>query len=246
MISAWRANEPSAISPSVGGASAAVPDDPVVRVGLRCPAGAPGTVQPSKVSPSSSNDVVPGAGRHDDVVDEHAGPLDDVVAGVADRHLDVARRRRRTGRPPTARSRRWRPLAAHQSPGVPGRRAGAVAVVGLVVLEERVQSRARTGRTKPVSWLVWPLRSGSVVQSSCPTVWASTNTKSQLGSVSRVTQNDSCAPPAGTLIVRASRLYDEVAPTWETGRTGSPVRGAAPERTGRGRARPRTGCRLSR
>ena len=54
--------------------------------------------------------------------------------------------------------------------------------------------------------LVCPLRSGSVVQSSEPTGWASTNMKSQSGSVARVTQKDSCEPPAGTLIVRDSRL----------------------------------------
>ena len=46
-------------------------------------------------------------------------------------------------------------------------------------------------------WLVCPLRSGSVVQSSSPGVWASTNMKSQLVSVSRVTQNESSPPPAG-------------------------------------------------
>jgi hypothetical protein len=67
------------------------------------------------------------------------------------------------------------------------------------------------GQTLPVSWLVLPLTSGSVVQSSWPTVCASTNMKSHVGSVSRCTQNDSSAPPAGTLMVRASRLYDGLA-----------------------------------
>ncbi len=41
-----------------------------------------------------------------------------------------------------------------------------------------------------MSLLVIPA-TGSVTQSSCPTVWASTNTKSQLGSVSYEMKNDS-------------------------------------------------------
>ncbi len=63
----------------------------------------------------------------------------------------------------------------------------------------------------PGSLVVWPLRSGSVVQSSAPTVWASTNRKSQCSSVSRVTWNDRLAPPEGTAIVRMRRLYEESA-----------------------------------
>jgi hypothetical protein len=59
----------------------------------------------------------------------------------------------------------------------------------------------------PVAWLVCPFTSGRVVQLSCPTVWASTNTWSQLASVSYEVQKDIVAPPAGTLIVCASRLY---------------------------------------
>ena len=55
-------------------------------------------------------------------------------------------------------------------------------------------------------WLVCPFASGSVVQSSWPTVCASTNVKSQSGSVSREIQNERLAPPAGTLIVRVRRL----------------------------------------
>ena len=70
---------------------------------------------------------------------------------------------------------------------------------------------------------VWPFTSGSVVQSSWPTVCASTNTKSQFGSVSRVIQNERVAPPAGTEIVRASRLYD-VSPFCEMANC-VPVRG---------------------
>ena len=53
---------------------------------------------------------------------------------------------------------------------------------------------------------------------------ASTKTKSQFGSVSRLTQKDSVAPPAGTVIVRASRLYDG-SPTCESANC-VPVRGA--------------------
>ena len=54
--------------------------------------------------------------------------------------------------------------------------------------------------------VVWPFASVSVVQSSRPAVCASTKKKSQSGSVFRVTQKDSCAPPAGTSIERVSRL----------------------------------------
>ena len=73
--------------------------------------------------------------------------------------------------------------------------------------------------------VVCPLRSGSVVQSSLPGVCASTNTKSQLDSVSRSIQNESSPPPAGTSIVRASRLYERSA-TCESANW-SPVRGEA-------------------
>ena len=55
-------------------------------------------------------------------------------------------------------------------------------------------------------WLVCPFASGSVVQSFWPTVWASTNVKSQSGSVSREIQNERLPPPAGTVIVRVRRL----------------------------------------
>src|SRR4051794_21337408 len=48
----------------------------------------------------------------------------------------------------------------------------------------------------------------SVVQSSWPTVWASTNMKSQSGSVSNEVQKSTVAPPAGTLIVCLSRLKE--------------------------------------
>ena len=69
-----------------------------------------------------------------------------------------------------------------------------------------------------------PFASGSVVQSSEPTGCASTKKKSHVGSVSRVTQNDSSPPPAGTVIVRASRLYARSADCEYANR--SPVRGA--------------------
>ena len=58
MISAWRAKEPSAISPGDGGRSAVVPT--IQSFGLSSlPAGAPRTLQPSIVSPSASKEVVP-------------------------------------------------------------------------------------------------------------------------------------------------------------------------------------------
>jgi hypothetical protein len=58
MISGWRANDPSAIAPEDGGASAAVPAIQSFGLGA-LPSGGPETVHPSNVSPSSSNDVVP-------------------------------------------------------------------------------------------------------------------------------------------------------------------------------------------
>ena len=66
---------------------------------------------------------------------------------------------------------------------------------------------SQPGQRMPVVWSCGPFASGSVVQSSAARrVCASTKKKSQSGSVSRVTQNDSVAPPAGTSIVRVSRL----------------------------------------
>ena len=58
MISPCRSNEASTVSPSGGGASAAVPTIQSFSLGA-VPGGAPGTVQPSSVFPSSSKDVVP-------------------------------------------------------------------------------------------------------------------------------------------------------------------------------------------
>ncbi len=58
MISGSRANDALTWKPSAGGRSATVPTVKSFSLpGL--PAGAPGTVQPSSVSPSSSNEVVP-------------------------------------------------------------------------------------------------------------------------------------------------------------------------------------------
>ena len=59
MISPWRANEAATSAPSGGGASAAVPTIQSFGLGA-LPAGAPGTVQPSNVLPSSSKEVEPG------------------------------------------------------------------------------------------------------------------------------------------------------------------------------------------
>ena len=70
MISGWRANDGLRRSRRrVGGVSADVPTIQSFSFGS-LPAGAPGTVQPSSVSPSSSNEVEPCAGRDVDVVDE--------------------------------------------------------------------------------------------------------------------------------------------------------------------------------
>ena len=87
MISGWRASDASTASPVVGGPSAAVPTIQSFAFGS-LPSGAPGTVQPSIVSPSSSNEVEPWPPGPAMSSTNDAGRLDDVVAGVADRDLD--------------------------------------------------------------------------------------------------------------------------------------------------------------
>ena len=81
----------------------------------------------------------------------------------------------------------------------------------LVVRRGTDAARASTGTTLPVDRLVWPLASGSVVQSSEPTGCTSTKKKSHVGSVSRVTQNDSSPPPAGTRDRAGEPLVRQVA-----------------------------------
>ena len=60
--------------------------------------------------PSSSKPVETVAGRHDDIVDDHAAALDEAVARVGDRNLDLSRRAAcrgaRRSRSPSRRSRR--------------------------------------------------------------------------------------------------------------------------------------------
>ncbi len=56
--------------------------------------------------------------------------------------------------------------------------------------------------------VVCPLTSRSVVQSFWPTVCASTKTKSQSCSVSRLMSKLAVAPPAGTSISWVNRLYE--------------------------------------
>ena len=65
----------------------------------------------------------------------------------------------------------------------------------------------RPGSSGPVAVVVCPLASGSVVQSVPPGVRASTNMKSQSGSVSYDVQKvNGTAPLAGTAISFVSRL----------------------------------------
>src|SRR4051812_46948041 len=58
MISGSRASDAAAIAPVVGGSSATVPTIQLFGLGA-LPGGGPPGVQPSNVSPSASNDVVP-------------------------------------------------------------------------------------------------------------------------------------------------------------------------------------------
>ena len=138
------------------------------------PAGAPGTVQPS--SPVS-NDVGRAVGQRD-VVDEGAEALGAPVAGVGDGHLDRAALPRRRGRRSSPASRRSCRTRRSTAPVVPvGRARPRRLVERLVVVELRVQlAPALRGSCRRSSWVVWPLASGSVVQSLPPGVRASTKT----------------------------------------------------------------------
>ncbi len=69
-------------------------------------------------------------------------------------------------------------------------------------------SNQPAAQVSPTDVVVLPFASASVVQSSWPTVWASTIAKSQSASVLYEAQKDIVAPPAGTVIVRVRRLYD--------------------------------------
>ena len=83
--------------------------------------------------------------RDHDVVDEDAGEVEDVVAGVAERQLDVLARVRREVDDPLL------VAVAHAADRVPRARrpdrvAAAVGVLALVVLEERVQAQPERAR----------------------------------------------------------------------------------------------------
>src|SRR5919106_1130440 len=60
-----------------------------------------------------------------------------------------------------------------------------------------------SGQLSPVLELVWPFWSGAVTHVSAATSWISTNTKSQLGSVSYENRNVMSPPPA-TITVSAT------------------------------------------
>jgi hypothetical protein len=62
------------------------------------------------------------------------------------------------------------------------------------------------GQLSPVSFEVWPLRSGAVAHVSAATSWISTNTKSHSGSVSYENWNVISPPDSGTAIVCINRL----------------------------------------
>ena len=92
MISGWRANERRDVLAErrrrVGGGA----DDPVVLVGRAARRRARDGPAVERVAVVLERRRARPRGD-DDVVDERAGELDEVVAGVADRDLDVARRR---------------------------------------------------------------------------------------------------------------------------------------------------------
>ena len=125
------------------------------------PAGGPVIAQPPRVGALERRDVPSGKV---DVVEEHAEALGGPVAGVGDRDLDRAARRRRDRsmlhccQPPEL------PLAAFQAPVVPVGVQRRVRVPGLVVVELRVQgdaSRRCSRQLSPVRLVVvWPLASG--------------------------------------------------------------------------------------
>ena len=172
MISACRASDASMLTPSGGGVSAAA-DDPVVRVRRAAGRGA-GNRPPVERVAVVLERRRPGAGRDDDVVDERAGELEDLVARVADRHLDRLARVGAEVDPPLLVA-VARPLARPPHAGAARRRACAVAVVGLVVLEERVQ--LEPGGTREARVLAGvPVQVGERRPVVGPTVCASTKT----------------------------------------------------------------------
>ena len=146
--------------------------------------GAPGTVQPSIGSPSSSNDVLPSPVETTMSSMNTPGncwrpqSLSDVIETSTCVPAYAERSTWNCCQPPEL------PFAAFHVAGRAGRAARARGrVERLVVGQERVQHVGRVGRVAPAaraglvvarSLDVWPLRSGSVVQSSWPTVCAST------------------------------------------------------------------------
>ena len=200
MISGWRASAPRRPS-RCSATSAARADDPVVRVG-RAARGRTGhgpAVQ--RVAVVLERRRARAAGT-DDVVDEDAAVLDDVVAGVADRYLDCRARVRRRGRRSTARSRRWRRSPRPRPGSAAARRPSPVA-----------SGNARgTGAGQPEGADEAGVLAGVavVVGQRGPVVLrrracASTNTKSQSARC-RGDPERQLRPPAGTPIVRARRL----------------------------------------
>ena len=175
-----------------------------------CRPAAPGTVQPSSVSPSSSNDVVPSPVDVGDVVDEHAAGLDGAsLAYVIETSTSCRRRRARStfharGRcscPSRPTSRRSYPSACscrRRCRSGSGRGTGAA---------RPALERARL----PGSLVVWPFEVGQ----RRPVVGADRvrldehEVPVRLGVARDL--NDSVAPPAGTAIVRMRRLYEESA-----------------------------------
>ena len=166
------------------------------------PAGGPVIVQPSRSGLERGARAV----RQRDVVDEDADALGGPVAGVGDRDLDrLAGVVAEVDAPllPAAR------VAARRVPRAGGAGRRAAVDVRSTSGSGRAAGAGRPSRPAqlwPVSVVVCPLASGSVVQSSPPGVRASTNRWSQSASVSYDVQNVSDPPPAGTATSRVSRL----------------------------------------
>ena len=184
MISGCRASAASALSPVEGPAAslAARQSHVVARAAGRRTGDGP-AVQRVGVGLEGGRARAPWA---DHVVDVDPVERHRLVAGHASGLPPPTSRRTPTGRAATARSRRW-PRSPHTSPrwcrsGCTSRhrrRSGSGRGTGA--------GSSQPGQLDPVSWLVWSLRSGRVVQSSVPTCRASTKKKSHAGSVSRVT-----------------------------------------------------------
>ena len=201
-------SEPGVATTAASGNPAAVVTMKLFGFGA-LPGGGPAISHPP-VSPAS-NEVVPSPVDTSMSSTNTPSPCDRPVADVRDRHLDrAAGVRRQVDRPllPAPEL----PDAAFHAPVVP---VGVQVVSSTTSGSSRAAGAARPAGRAALAGLcvVFPLTSGSVVQSSRPRASLDGHVVPLgLGVVRRPERHR--RPPAGTSIVRVSRLY-ETSPIWE-------------------------------